>query len=713
MSRSIPVTLRNTMEQDHALSMCPIVKIGPLFDDSYRYLSGATHNISYNDGNGLATYIGRTGMQASAFVSSSDLGVDNAEMDTLPPASAWALEGITEAQVRSGELDNVPFVVYYVDYRNPTEHFIGPAGRLGEARIRGSALFNFEWRSLSNNLNTTLIGEVDSRSCRAIHGSQYFGTGGGVVEEMFPCRFDAESTWVNFNLSGVHPTDTDLTVYATDLAGYADDYFRPGLMRALTGANAGLEREIGAFSVVAGEAVVTLKYAFPHPFSETDTAKIRRSCTKYPFGHNSCSTYFAEQWVNRYRGEPWQPVADAGVLLVPGAGVPSDTGGTGENPPPVQPPPVEVPGGGTGTPGTPTERDIGPGSVDANTHGASTAASAATNTAAVNAALAALPGGGGEVYFSVPGTYAVTVGNTSNLIVLDGDHTRLNLDGVVLQAANPGTRSTSSSHRDVIRVDGPTEWEITGGSIIGYRDNGWTPPASGTGTDEWGHCIFVTGGATAGTIKSITCTKAVGDGVSLGRTASDIHIEDYVASYCRRQGISTGASQVLIENFVISYIGGSNGTKPMAGIDVEVDSPNTATDVTIRNGRVHHCTGPGLLAVVRTSNIVIESVVSEYNANYGGLFSSANNVTVKGCTFQFNKYQGVKWENGATGGVLGGSGPSDADINTFRGNMTSTHGVVTTGNSTTISGQSSVTHDHVLVESGCVVNVRTNKYAPA
>lgn len=315
--------------QGNGLHMAKIVKIGPLPDDSYRYLADLTRNLSYDDGDGSATYIARTGMQVSAFVSSADLGVDNAEMDSLPAAAGFPLEGFTDEQIKAGELDGVEYVVYCLNYLDTSMgHFIWSGGTIGEARIKGTALFNFEQRSISNQLKQ-VIGDVDSTTCRAIFGSQPIGTGGGVVEERFPCGYDLTAEWVAFTVTDVHPTDNDLTFYSTDL-DQADDYFRPGMVRWATGDNVGAQREVGAYTTDGVEGAVTLNYPTPHPVQSGDTGHIRRGCTKHWTGHNSCNTFFGADKTLHFRGEPHQPVGDASANMIPGAGAPTDIGGTGE-----------------------------------------------------------------------------------------------------------------------------------------------------------------------------------------------------------------------------------------------------------------------------------------------------------------------------------------------------------------------------------------------
>lgn len=326
MSRSIPPALQAYMA-GHGLTMGKIVKIGPMPDGSFRALAMVDRAVVYDDGEGELTYIARTGAQMSAFVSSADLGVDNAEMDSLPPVDAFPLEGITDAQIQAGDLDKVPFVVYCLNYDDTSlGHFIWSGGTIGEVRIKGTALINIEQRSLSNQMKQTIV-DVDSTTCRARFGSVHIGeaTSAGEVEERFPCEYDLSSEWIEGTVTAVDGDDPDL-IFADSSLLQADDYFAPGLVEWETGVNAGIETEVGAFA--AGE--VTLSYATPQPIAIGDTFRIRRECTKAWTGHNSCDTFWGVDKPLHFRGEPHIPIGDGASLNSPGAGTPGAIGGTGE-----------------------------------------------------------------------------------------------------------------------------------------------------------------------------------------------------------------------------------------------------------------------------------------------------------------------------------------------------------------------------------------------
>jgi len=676
--------------EGESLHMCKIVKIGPLPDGSYRGLADLDIDLAYDDGEatGEITYKARTGVQISALATSADLGVDNAEMDSLPAPSGFELEGFTTEQVRAGALDAVPYVVYCLNYEDPSMgHFVWSGGTLGEARIKNTALLNFEQRSISNQLKQ-IIGDVDSTTCRAKFGSQPIGTVGATVTERKPCGFDAESEWVSFTVTVADTTDPDLIFY-TDLTA-ADDYYRPGKVRMLTGANAGIEREIGAYANDGG--TVTLSYAFPEPFSADDTGEIRRDCSKHFTGHNSCETFWATEKNLRFRGEPHIPVGDAAMSFT---GSSPSSGGTGENTgtEPTYPEPTPTPDAPS-NPGSPTARTYGATTVNVDTYGA-VGDGVTDDTAAFAAAYAALPAGGGTVTATAGKTYLVDPETSIKPL----SNTRLLLPATTTIKAS----YTATDHKYVIWLDGVSDVQIEGGAVVGYRDS-WSA-ISGT-TSEWGHGIYLGGGSSAVTIKDITITKCVGDAISVGRLSSDVWIDNCVLANCRRQGVSTGGDDITITNCDISYI---SGTSPQAGIDVEVDSPTVNQSLTtlIDGNTIRHCAGPAVQVYKSCDDVTITDNTLEY-CSYGILTVDSTTGIATGNAIQHNKYIGAKFTSGSTGWSVGGA---DTLKNRFFNNNTSLRGTITTGTTATISGTSSGTSDHIKVESS-TVTVVTNDFGP-
>jgi uncharacterized phage protein (TIGR02218 family) len=328
VSKTIPIALQAHKEQA-TTTLCGLLKVGPLPDDSYRGFTSLDVPVDYNDGTGSLTYYARTGLQQSAMVAASDLSVDNAEASSLPPVALYDVEGFTQAQIDSGALDKVEWTLYKVNYQSLSDgHEIVGHGTLGELRGRFGQLTVMELRALSQQAKQTIV-ELDSRTCRATFGSQPIGTGGGVVEERFPCGYDFSGDWSEGEVTSVG-TESDLQFQATlDSNGdLSDGYYRPGVVEWLTGDNAGQLTEVD--DVFSG--VITLKFPTVNPISSGDTFRIRQDCTKrHDDTDHGCPYWFGADWVNHFRGEPHIPSGDTAALNTPGAGTSGGgLGGSGE-----------------------------------------------------------------------------------------------------------------------------------------------------------------------------------------------------------------------------------------------------------------------------------------------------------------------------------------------------------------------------------------------
>ncbi len=304
MSKTVPIALANHQALP-ATTLCFVQKIGPLPGGGFITLTSLDRDVVFDDGNGPLTYRASTGMQLSELASTHGLEVDNGETQTLMPV--YPVEGITEAMVDSGDLDYAEFTIFKINYLAPSNGGeIMANGPIGEVRIVDGGLITFENRSWSQLMKQNSVCERDSLTCRV----KRFGSQPG--EERFPCNYDLTAEWINGTVTAVGAeTVRDFTASAL---GQTADYFAPGLVNWLTGANAGMSREIESFGV---GGVIALGFTTRNPIAVNDTFRIRRDCTRQWSGHNSCQTYNNRQW---FRGEPFIPVSDTIALTIPGAG---------------------------------------------------------------------------------------------------------------------------------------------------------------------------------------------------------------------------------------------------------------------------------------------------------------------------------------------------------------------------------------------------------
>jgi parallel beta-helix repeat protein len=167
--------------------------------------------------------------------------------------------------------------------------------------------------------------------------------------------------------------------------------------------------------------------------------------------------------------------------------------------------------------------------------------------------------------------------------------------------------------------------------------------------------------------------------------------------------VSNGGDNLKVTNCNIHHISGaSNG--PCAGIDCEPDDPATAVNITVTGNTIEDCSGPGVLVWLDSSNITIE----DNNINRCSravLINEGVTGTFKGNNCRNNRNP-AKFQNGSTSWVVGGAAANDADNNTFF----KTGSTVTSGNTTTLHGESSATAKHLDIDNSSSATVLYNKY---
>ena len=231
------------------------------------------------------------------------------------------------------------------------------------------------------------------------------------------------------------------------------------------------------------------------------------------------------------------------------------------------------------------------------------------DTAAFQAAINALPSGGGTV--SVPaGTYMIDP--TVMVRLRSSMHLRL-ADGAVLKA-----KANAADRAYVLMLHKVSDVEISGGEIEGDRDRHLST------TGQWGHGIMVRG-ASRVTIRDMLIRKCWGDGISIAATTDvpkvisvDIVVSNVACVQNRRQGMSIGQARgVKVYDSEFSY---TSGITPGCGIDIESDYENPgAANTHIENCLIRHNQGNGIQVYRRTNGTTIKRNVIEFNHGYGVL----------------------------------------------------------------------------------------------
>lgn len=319
-SKAIPVNLVDTYQQ-RTSALTNLLKMTAR-DGTVIGISGCEESIAYDDGAGEVTYSAPIGMDTYAFASSADLSVDNTEVDVLLADSG----PVTDEQIDAGALDYGEYVVYRINRLDLSEgHEILDWGTIGIVKNVDGVAGVIELRSLQQQLKQT-YGNLYSITCRAEFGSG----GGGSCVGFGQCGFDAESLWQSHSVSSVgSEPDRIFTADSTPEVNGPNGAlsFAPGLVRWLTGSNAGLTSEVEAMD----GATITLRFGTPYTIRSTDTFKIRPDCDKT---WETCRDDYDNQI--HFRGEPKIPLADEGSQATP-----NYSGVFDANPAPI--PDVETP----------------------------------------------------------------------------------------------------------------------------------------------------------------------------------------------------------------------------------------------------------------------------------------------------------------------------------------------------------------------------------
>jgi polygalacturonase len=253
------------------------------------------------------------------------------------------------------------------------------------------------------------------------------------------------------------------------------------------------------------------------------------------------------------------------------------------------------------------------------------------DTAAIQAAIDALPATGGTVYIPA-GTYLV---DTTK---------KINLRSLMLLRMDPNAilraKTSSVKRAYILYVSGRSDVEIAGGQLLGERDT--HVYASGT-TDEWNHGIQIVGG-TRVTVRDLRVSKCTGDGVCIGGGSSDVVIENIVSTQNRRQGLSiTNCTNIKVYDSEFSY---TQGTSPECGIDIEPDSGYACSDVWIDNCRLNNNAKYGINIWKNVSNVTVTKSLIEYNGSLGVSTSYCDDIALTWNTVRWNSATGIVINDG-------------------------------------------------------------------
>ncbi|RIK95287.1 MAG: hypothetical protein DCC73_02620 [Proteobacteria bacterium] len=232
-----------------------------------------------------ARYLPGAGLTPSDIAASRQMNVD--EMEVVGVLSAHS---ISDNDLRAGLYDFAEVEIFLVNWASPSDGRVTLLrGWLGEATLKNGA-FVAEVRGLAQSLQQT-FGEVYSPECRADLGDAR-------------CRADLSAVTVTATVATAGTT----RAFTATALGVADGWYDYGVLRWLTGVNAGrrieVKRQLGN--------TLELYDAMPLAPAIGDVFSLAAGCDKR---FATCKTKFAN--AANFRGEPHVPGIDS-LLDYPG-----------------------------------------------------------------------------------------------------------------------------------------------------------------------------------------------------------------------------------------------------------------------------------------------------------------------------------------------------------------------------------------------------------
>lgn len=238
-------------------------------------------------------YVSSRGHSVSAVVSSAALNVDNLEITGFLDDN-----GITESDVNAGRWDHATVEIFEVNWADTSQgNNKLRNGTLGDVTIQNNVL-TAEIRGMAQYLQQT-IGETCSKFCKA---------------DLFDARCKVVATEGTWKFTGYAVLSvTSNARFVIDGLTQDDDFFTNGKLTGVTGANAGITREISAHvgsGSPASAADLTLFDQMPFDVQVGDTFTVYAGCQKR----------YTEDCVNKFsnginfRGFPTLPGSDEALV---------------------------------------------------------------------------------------------------------------------------------------------------------------------------------------------------------------------------------------------------------------------------------------------------------------------------------------------------------------------------------------------------------------
>lgn len=227
---------------------------------------GTDHDrdLTIADGDLAGTYQAGANISGSDVVSSSDLSVDNSEVQGAFPDSL-EIQDVTVAEMESGVLDNAPVVAFFVNWADPDAGQVYiRRGFLGTFERDSDGKYRTELRGLSQLLAQTIV-QTYSEKCNV----RRFGDA--------RCGFDVSTLAITVTVQSV---TTRGRFAVTGITSQAVGFFNGGTIVGASSANSGMVRQVRNDSYGGSQGILDLFEAFPLTVAIGDTFTLSPGCNR-------------------------------------------------------------------------------------------------------------------------------------------------------------------------------------------------------------------------------------------------------------------------------------------------------------------------------------------------------------------------------------------------------------------------------------------------
>lgn len=230
---------------------------------------------------GLA-YLAASGFEASETEDGNGLSAEGGDV-----SGGFSADAIRAEDLSAGRYDGAKVEVFTVNWQDPSQRLLLRTAELGEVRREGG-LFRVELRRLTHRLDQ-MRGRIYARQCDAVFGDARCG--------MSLAAYRAMAT--------VTAVRDDMHVEVSGLSGFAERFFRYGVLSFTGGAAKGLSADVEDHRRLEGADELTLWLPMAAEIAVGDTLEVTAGCDKR---FSTCKVKFGNGL--NFQGFPHIPGSD-------------------------------------------------------------------------------------------------------------------------------------------------------------------------------------------------------------------------------------------------------------------------------------------------------------------------------------------------------------------------------------------------------------------